>query len=114
MDDKLYFKLIKECVDLFDELDSQRAFFDPARLEVAEHVCSRLQEILQRSGVEPIVDSAPYDRTLHHLEAPSTEIADKTTPVIILSPGFRAGRMILRRARAKLVQSIPSEPRNDP
>lgn len=105
LDNKPWIKLAEECVELFDELDRQNKFFDPARREIADHVCCRLKEMLQRSGVELIAETALFERTLHQPETPTVGIVDKAATAIILSPGFRVGRRVLRRARVELQNS---------
>lgn len=106
---KLWIKLAEECVELFDELDRQLKFFDPPRSEIASHVCCRLQEMLQRSGVELIAETALFERTLHQPEIPTAGMSNGADTAIILSPGFRIGRRILRRARVELQSSAPNK-----
>jgi hypothetical protein len=65
LDNKPWIKLVEEGVDLFDELDSHQEGLDPAGREIAEHVCLRLREILERCDVEVIDEDRPFDRTLH-------------------------------------------------
>jgi hypothetical protein len=105
LDNKPWIKLAEECVELFDELDRQIKFFDPGRREIADHVCCRLQELLQRSGVELIAETAIFERTLHQPEIPTAGITNGADTAIILSPGFRVGRRILRRAHVELQHS---------
>jgi hypothetical protein len=109
LDNKPWIKLAEECVELFDELDRQIKFFDPARREIADHVCCRLQEMLQRSGVELIAETALFERTLHQPEIPTAGMTNGADTAIILSPGFRVGRRVLRRARVELQNSVQNK-----
>ena len=105
LDNKPWIKLAEECVELFDELDRQIKFFEPGRREIADHVCCRLQEMLERSGVELIAETAIFERTLHQPEIPTAGITNGADTAFILSPGFRVGRRVLRRARVELQNS---------
>lgn len=87
-------KLVGECADLFDELDSHLEGLDPAGREMAEHVCLRLQEILQRCGVELIDQEGAFERTLHQPFGPRASAGTNGVWVKIVSPGFRVGRRI--------------------
>jgi molecular chaperone GrpE (heat shock protein) len=99
-------KLVGECADLFDELDSHLEGLDPAGREIAEHVCLRLQEILQRCGVELIDQEGTFERTLHQPVGPSLGLGTEAVRARVISPGFRVGRRILRRARVQLHQGV--------
>jgi molecular chaperone GrpE (heat shock protein) len=98
LDNKLWLKLVEECVELFDELDREEAHFAPQQREVARHVCLRLQEMLQRSNVHLIDQPAPFDRKLHQLDTAASALT-QPSDIEIMSPGFRVDRRILRRAR---------------
>jgi hypothetical protein len=98
LDNKPWLKLVEENVALFDELDRHRADFDAPRQEVADHVICRLQEILERSGVDTIYGDANFDRSRHQPEGAS-RVLPGATVTETLSPGFQVGRRILRRAR---------------
>src|SRR5206468_1197992 len=95
LDNRPWLKLVEESVALFDELDRHRADFDPGRQEVADHVICRLQEILERCGVEPISGGGNFDRSRHQPEG-ATRVLPGTTVTETLSPGFRVGKRILR------------------
>jgi molecular chaperone GrpE (heat shock protein) len=69
------------------------------RLEVAEHVMCRLQEILERCGVQPISDEGDFDRNRH--QSAGKALAGATVAET-LSPGFQVGVRILRRARVQV------------
>lgn len=97
--------LVEECVELFDELDRMRINNnpDPSSVELADHVCSRLAEILDRRGVSLIDGTGPYDKALHRFKTPRSIPAGKSeeTDVVVRSPGFRIGTRVLLRARCE-------------
>ena len=108
LDNGPWLKLVENCVDLFDELDSHLDHFDPSGRELAEHTCLRLQEILQRCGVELIDQPGDFERSLHQPVEPGTGLNSATVRPI--SPGFRVGRRVLRRARVSLAPGAPAAP----
>lgn len=108
IDNKPWMKLVEECADLFDELDRHMDALDPERREMAEHVCRRLQEILERCGVELIDQEAMFERRLHQLVGLSVGMSPEAATARIISPGFRVGPRILRRARVQLLQEASS------
>lgn len=101
LDNRPWLKLVEESVALFDELDRHRVDFDAPRQEVADHVICRLQEILERCGVEPVSGSGPFDRNRHQPDG-ATRVPAGATVTQTLSPGFRVGKRILRRARVQV------------
>jgi hypothetical protein len=101
LDNRPWLKLVEESVTLFDELDRHRADFDAPRQEVADHVICRLQEILERCGVEPISGDGNFDRSRHQPEG-ATRVLPGATVAEIVSPGFRVGKRVLRRARVRV------------
>lgn len=101
LDNGPWVKLVEESVALFDELDRHRVDFDAPRQEVADHVICRLQEILERCGVEPISGGGCFDRNRHQPEG-ATRVPPGATVTQTLSPGFRVGKRILRRARVQV------------
>jgi hypothetical protein len=109
LDNRPWLKLVEESVALFDELDRHRVDFDPPRLEVADHVVCRLQEILERCGVEPISGLGAFDRNRHQPEG-AARVLPGATVTKTLSPGFRVGKRILRRARVCVQNSAASAP----
>ena len=96
-----WLNLAEECVELLDELDELRPAFDPARRMLAEHVMSRLEEALERSGIEVISGDIAFDRNRHKPERASAA-ASGATIAETLSPGFAVGQRVLRRARVRL------------
>lgn len=101
LENRPWLKLVEESVALFDELDRHRVDFDAPRQEVADHVICRLHEILERCGVEPISGGGPFDRNRHQPDG-ATRVPPGATVTQTLSPGFRVGKRILRRARVQV------------
>lgn len=106
--------LVEECVALFDELERHRATFDPARQELAEHVCLRVREILQRANVEIIDAEARFDRRRHQPATSGNGIRPGDPIVATLSPGFAVGRRILRRATVRVSPAGEATPAPTP
>src|SRR5918994_1784261 len=59
--DEHWIELAEGCVEVIDELDQNADGFDTPRRELAEHVALRLEETLERSGVEVIKDEVNFD-----------------------------------------------------
>jgi hypothetical protein len=100
--DDHWIDLAEGCIEVIDELDQNAEGFDSPRRDLAEHVVLRLEEVLERSGVEVITNDAIFDRARHR-PVPSDGAA--TTGVAIsetLSPGFAVGHRVLRRARVRV------------
>src|SRR5215216_2440197 len=85
-------ELAEGCVDVIDELDQQ----------LAEHVMLRLEEVLERSGVEVIVDEASFDRARHRPLSGGVEVSNGAAITETISPGFAVGQRVLRRARVQV------------
>jgi hypothetical protein len=109
MDDRLanrlWLELAEECVLLYDELDRHRFEFDPARQELVDHVCLRLQEILERSGIDTIMTQDGFDRQRHQIDEAGSSARTGSRIVEVESPGFAVGPRVLRRARVRLSES---------
>lgn len=95
-------RLAEECVDLVDELDRNMASFDPERQELADHVILRMEEGLERSGVDVISEDEAFDSKRHRPEKATTKTSPGAPIAETLSPGFAVGRRVLRRARVRL------------
>lgn len=102
LDDTPCIKLIEGCVDVIDELDRHMGSFDPKRQELADHVSLRMEEVLERSGVDVISDDKTFDSTRHKPERGTGRSSSGTPIAEVLSPGFAVGRRVLRRARVRL------------
>jgi molecular chaperone GrpE (heat shock protein) len=114
-------KLVEECVEVLDELDEHMSRFDAPRRELAEHVIVRLEEILERSGVEIISNDAIFDRARHKPNVDHATTGNGATIRETLSPGFAVGSRVLRRARVQLGddrrlpdQALVDEPKTNP
>ena len=95
-------ELAEGCVDVIDELDQHIVGFDEPRQELAEHVMLRLEEVLERSGVEVIVDDASFDRARHRPLSGGVEVSNGAAITETISPGFAVGQRVLRRARVQV------------
>jgi GrpE len=102
LQNKRWLGLAKECVDLFDELERLIPDLDSPRQEMAQHVESRLEEILTRSGVEMINNDAVFDQNRHRLAVSRRAVAPGTPISETVSPGFAIGRRVLRPARVRV------------
>ena len=102
VEDGRWMKLVEECVEVVDELDEHMGDFDAPRREMAGHVILRLEEILERSGVEVISDEAIFDRARHKPHADHAATDNGAAVSKTLSPGFVVGSRVLRRARVRL------------
>lgn len=108
LDDGRWLGLVEECVELYDDLDAQRRTSEPALRELVDHVCTELEELLQRSGVELISGDTAFDRNQHQPEPARAGAVRGSVVVETISPGFRVGRRVLRRAHVRL-DELPKE-----
>lgn len=108
LDNKPWLKLVEECVELLDELDRHMDNFDPARRELAAHVIQRVQEILERCGVQTIMTETIFDRNRHQPTPSGSSIVPGATIAETLSPGFVVANRMLRRARVRLHTHHPA------
>lgn len=102
LEDERWMKLVEECVEVVDELDEHLDDFDAPRREVARHMVLRLEEILERSGVEIISNEGIFDRARHKPDPDHAAAENGATVRETLSPGFAVGPRMLRRARVRL------------
>ena len=100
--DEHWIELAEGCVEVIDELDQNADGFDEPRRDLAEHVMLRLEEVLERSGVEVIVDDPVFDRARHRPVPSDGAASTGATISETLSPGFAVGRRVLRRARVRV------------
>lgn len=91
--DHAWIGLVRECVDLYEEMDRAADGSVPA-----DHVRSRLLELLERSGVEVIENDTVFQRTRHQAQNVARMVADGTPIRQTVSPGFAVGSQVLRRA----------------
>lgn len=102
LENKPWVKLVEECVELVDELDGHARSFDRPRQELAEYVILRLEEVLERSGVEVIAGEPTFDRGRHKPDGAGAAADPGAAVSETLSPGFAVGRRVLRRARVRV------------
>ncbi len=102
--DGQWLKVVGESVGMFGELADRRGEFSSRERDLAEHVMHRIEESLERSGVEVIRhDGGAFDRLRHQPERgvnadPGFAISQTVTP------GFAVGPRVFRRAEVKLAQ----------
>jgi hypothetical protein len=106
---KPWLDLVEECVELFDELDEHAPGFDAPRREMIKHVTLRLQEILERSGVETIADDHIFDRRRHRLMPPQVHAKSGMPLAEIISPGFAVNGRVFRRAKVRGAETSSQE-----
>jgi hypothetical protein len=94
-----WLSLVEDCIDLFAELDRHWREFTPANQNLADHVMSRLLEILERSGVEVIAAPEIFDRQRHQPDPAAAAAITDGCPVVVLIPGFVIDGRVARRAR---------------
>ncbi len=105
LDNRQWVSLVEECVELFDEFERHKESFDDSSRELAEHINSRLQEILERAGVETIASDSNFDPRRHKPKnAISVEATVNALIAETISPGFAIGPRVLRRAHVRLVE----------
>jgi hypothetical protein len=101
LDNDAWLRLVEEDVDLIDELDRHRNGLDESGRAVADHVTSRLREVLERANVDVIEEDVGFDRLRH---APiESQLPAAGTPILeVVSPGFAIGPRVLRRAQVRV------------
>jgi hypothetical protein len=107
LDNRQWVSLVEECVELYDEFERHKTSFDDSSRELAEHTNARLQEILERAGVETIASDSNFDPRRH--KAKNTISAEATGDALIaetISPGFAIGPRVLRRAHVRLTEKV--------
>ncbi len=107
--DESWMKLVEQNVDLVNDLDRQKAAFDSSGKQLADYVMARLQELLERSGVETIITDRHFDRDRHQPERGGANVSPGALIAETLSPGFAVGRRVLRRARVRLADGSSIE-----
>jgi hypothetical protein len=100
--DERWIKLADGCVQILNELDQSSEDFDTPRRQLAEHIVLRLEEVLERSGVEAITDEPFFDRARHKPISGNRSPSGGAVISETLSPGFAVGHRILRRARVRV------------
>jgi hypothetical protein len=88
-------------VDVLNDLDNNRASLGPEAQELADHVMYRLEDALERSGVEVILDDVAFERGRHKREK-ADSVGPGATIAETLRPGFAVGPQVFGRARIRL------------
>jgi hypothetical protein len=101
-DNRRWIRLAEGCVEVIDELEQTADGFDAPSRELAEHVALRLEETLERSGVEVIKDEVNFDVARHRSVPGGAEPSTGATISETLNPGFAVGPLVLRRARVRV------------
>lgn len=105
LNNRMWIKLVEDCVELFDEIDRIRPSLDNILQDFADHISCRIVNILERNSVDIIRGTGIYDRNRHQFVKPhSTEKPDGELVVEIISPGFSVDRRVLRRAQVKMIE----------
>jgi hypothetical protein len=99
---KPWIDLVEEIVLLFDELAQSVDTMEPQGRAIAMHVCDRLREVLERSGVEVIANDSTFDLVRHRPESAVATVPTGSPIQETLSPGFAVGRRVLRRATVRI------------
>lgn len=107
LDNLPWLGLVEECVELEDELAGLLEHMDAASQHVVDHTILRLQEVLERAGVEIITNESAFNRVRHKAVPAQPIPAPRTAINATLRPGFAVGSRVLRRARVR-VSDAPS------
>jgi molecular chaperone GrpE (heat shock protein) len=107
--DDSWMELVEGCVEIIDELDRHMNPLDAPRREVdgqvvADVVVIRMEELLQRSGVDVISGEPIFDPRRHQPIEASAKASPGAPISETLSPGFAVGRRVLRRARVRVTE----------
>lgn len=100
--------LVEDIVGLLDELERHGSSASADAREWWEHLRLRLEEILQRSGLQPIANDSIFDRMRHQPESPDPRIESGDVIVETVRIGLTLGPRVIRRA---LVRVIPQQER---
>ena len=99
-DNKAFAKLAKENSDFMEELDALAPRLDENSQKLIQHVQLRLQEGMERCGVERIDEETVYD-VVRHKSATGQRIAQGAPIQETVMPGLILGKKVLRRAKVK-------------
>jgi molecular chaperone GrpE (heat shock protein) len=97
-------EMVEAFVSLLDELEKHRLDFDPATREFVDHVDLRVQEILERFGVEVIEGDAEFDMNRHQPERGLAQANANDAILETLRPGLAIGPRVFRRAIVRLAK----------
>jgi hypothetical protein len=104
-DNKPFVKLAEECAELMNEFDgySERLDTDEGKMMV-ELVLKRLQEILERCGLERIENETVFS-VLRHTPVPMQLVRDGIPVIKTQFPGLALGNRVYRKARVMVDQT---------
>lgn len=101
LQNKEWTSLVEECTEMMDDFERMQTDLDDAGREVAEMAVSRLQELLERRGVDLIADERAFDLK-RHKPVPMREVPEGTTIEETLAPGLCVGNRVFRRAQVRV------------
>jgi len=100
LENKPFVKLVEECIDLMNEFESytERLESEEGKM-MAQMIVRRLQESLERSGLERIDDEKEPFTILKHKPEPMMPVAEGKTLKGIIAPGLAIENRVFRKAK---------------
>lgn len=98
---KVAISFFEDIILLEKELDDFKQQAETPAGPLVEHVLFRLEEIMERHGAVPVGEE-PQFNGLWHQAVPPEYVPDGTAIEETISPGWRFGTRILRRARVRI------------
>ena len=97
-ENRAFVKLAEECSDLMNEFDgyAERLETDEGKM-MAEMVVKRMQELLERAGLERIDDETEFS-VLRHTPIPMQIVQEGTTIIQTRFPGLAMGNRVYRKS----------------
>ena len=109
LDNAQWLSLVEECIELEGDLVNLHEHLDDTSQHIVDHTTLRIQDMLERSHVEIIVNERAFNRTRHQTK-PVHPIPRPGTPITAtLHPGFAVGRRVLRRAQVQIGNASQSD-----
>jgi|GEM_PF-4108440 len=98
-----FVKLAEECADVMDEFDVyiERLESEEGKM-IAKMAVKRLQELLERSGLQRIDDVSEPFSILRHDPVPMMPVSEGKRLEKILQPGLALDNRVFRKARVKI------------
>jgi hypothetical protein len=93
--------LIQECTDLMNELDTFHTKADENNRQLIEHTLSRLENALDRTGVERIENESRFDIVRHRADF-GKRIPQGAPISETIRPGYLLKNRVIRRALVKV------------
>jgi molecular chaperone GrpE (heat shock protein) len=101
-ENKPFAKLAEECTDLMNEFDGYVERLETVEGKMmAEMVVKRMQELLERAGLERIDDESEFS-VLRHTPVPMQIVQEGTPIVETRFPGLALGNRVYRKATVKI------------